>query len=107
MVGGFRPDRNPPAAFQLLVFVVMIAMKGMLVAVVDVVHMVIMLDGFVPAAGSVLVLSRAMFGMLVFGGHDPYSSCAGGFCFPGLVLWTDAFGVRRAIGPAARCRTRK
>jgi hypothetical protein len=35
-------------------------MKGMLVAVVDVVHMVIMLDGFVPAAGPVLVLSRAV-----------------------------------------------
>lgn len=51
---------SPPCSFQVLVFLVMVTMKGMLVAVVDVVHMVIMLDGFVPAAGPVLVLSKAM-----------------------------------------------
>jgi hypothetical protein len=38
----------------------MVAVKGMPVAVVDVVHMVTMLDGYVPAAGPVLVLSKAM-----------------------------------------------
>ncbi|WP_205759983.1 hypothetical protein [Arthrobacter sp. PAMC25564] len=47
----------------------MVTMKGMLGAVVDVVHVVIMLDGFVPAAGPVLVLSRAMLGTSIFNGH--------------------------------------
>lgn len=47
----------------------MVGMKGMSVAVVDIVHMVTMLHGFVPTAGAVSVLSQAMFGRLLFGGH--------------------------------------
>jgi hypothetical protein len=57
------------------VLVVVIAMEGMLVSVVDIVNMVPVLDGFVPAVGPVLVLGNAMFGVLIFGfgGHGSYS----------------------------------
>jgi hypothetical protein len=54
----------------------MVAMKGMLVAVVDVVHMVIMMDRFVPTARSVPVVSQAnLTRMRAACCHGPCCNC--------------------------------